>query len=179
MKKDLIIEIPKGTNIKYEVENGKLRVDRILFGAGKYPMDYGFFENTLDWDGDPLDGLMIGDSAFIPKVIVPVRIIGAMKMIDGGETDTKLITVIDVDPRFDHIKNLNDVPKHILKEVQDFFETYKNLQGKKVVINGFEKEKYAINELAETEALYQKYKDMNKDDFISLMKKEHPNKFSK
>ncbi len=177
MKKELIIEIPKGTNVKYEIEDGKLVVDRILYGAGMYPMDYGFFANTLDWDGDPLDGLMLADSPFLPTAQVPVRVIGAMKMIDGGETDTKLITVIDVDPRFNHIKDLKDVPEHLLKEVKDFFENYKNLQNKKVSIEGFEGIKYAKKELEDTAKLYEKYKNMEKDEFLKLMKEKYPAKY--
>ncbi len=177
MKKELIIEIPKETNVKYEIENGKLSVDRILYGAAKYPMDYGFFENTLDWDGDALDGIMIANSTFLPTAVVPVRVIGAMKMIDGGETDTKLITVIEVDPRYDHIVDMKDVPEPILKELKDFFENYKNLQNKKVIVEGFEGIEYAKQQLADTEKLYAEYKDMKKEDFLKLMKEKYPDKY--
>jgi len=113
----------------------------------------------------------------MPGVQVPVRILGAMKMIDGGETDTKLIAVIDVDPRFDHIKTIEDVPQHILNEYKDFFENYKNLQNKEVKISGFEGLDYAKKELEETADLYEKYGSMDKQEFIAKMKIEHPNKY--
>ncbi len=177
MKENVIIEIPKGSNIKYEIEDGKIKVDRILFGSMSYPMNYGFFENTLDWDGDPLDVLVISDHSFGVGVEVPIRILGAVKMIDGGETDTKLIAVIDVDPRYQNIKTINDVDEHRLKEVVDFFENYKNLQNKEVKINGIEGLEYAVNELKETKALFEKYGSMNKKDFIEKMQKEHPDKY--
>ncbi|NQX83467.1 MAG: inorganic diphosphatase [Mycoplasmataceae bacterium] len=177
MKENAIIEISKGSNIKYEIENGKIKVDRILFGSMTYPLNYGFFENTLDWDGDPLDVLVLSDHKFLPGTEVPIRIIGAVKMIDGGETDTKILGVIDVDPRYSHINKLEDVNEHILKEIKDFFENYKNLQNKKVKINGFEKIKYAINELNETRKLFTKYGKMSKKEFISKMKIIHPEKY--
>ncbi len=179
MKENIIIEIPKGSNIKYEIEDGKIKVDRILYGSMVYPLNYGYFENTLDWDGDPLDVLVFSDHELLPGVEVPIRIIGAVKMIDGGETDTKILGVIDVDPRYDNVKSLKDIEKHRLDEIKDFFENYKNLQKKSVVINGFEDERYAINELKETKELYEKYNDLSKDDFIAKMKKEHPKKYIK
>ena len=177
MKKNVIVEIPKGSKIKYEIEDGKVYIDRILYGSAAYPLNYGFFEGTLDWDGDPLDALILADQEFFPTSIVPVRVIGAMKMIDGGETDTKLITVIDTDPRYENIKTMNDVNPHLLKEIQDFFENYKNLQNKKVEILGYENEEYAEKEFNECVDLYHKYKDLDKDDFIKRMKKEHPEKY--
>lgn len=100
-----------------------------------------------------------------------------MKMIDDGETDTKIITVIDVDPRFANINCIDDLDQHKLLEIKDFFETYKNLQNKKVVIKGFEKIDYAKKEFIECENLFNQYKDLNKKDFIEKMKKEHPNKY--
>ncbi len=177
MKLNAIIEIPKGSNIKYEIEDGKIKVDRILFGSMTYPMNYGFFENTLDWDGDPLDALVLADQEFMPGVEVPVRVLGAVKMIDGGETDTKLITVIDVDPRYEHVKTLDDVPAHLLKEVKDFFENYKNLQNKECRIEGFEGVEYAEAEYNETKELFEKYGSMDSDEFIAKMKVEHPEKY--
>ena len=179
MKKEVVIEIPKGSNIKYELDTktNKLYVDRILYGANVYPQNYGFFENTLDWDGDPLDALVFANHAFLPGSILKTRILGIMHMIDGGETDSKILAVIDNDPRFEHIKTFNDIPKHLLAEIQDFFENYKNLQNKKVVIKGFDDTEEAIKELKVCEELYSKYKDMDKDDFIAKMKKEHPKKY--
>ncbi|BDV02779.1 inorganic diphosphatase [Candidatus Hepatoplasma crinochetorum] len=177
MKTDIVIEISKNSKIKYEIGNGRLKVDRIIYGAMNYPANYGYFEKTLDWDGDPLDALVISDQKFLPTSIVPVRIIGAIKMIDNGETDTKIITVVNVDPRFDNINNLNDLNKNILLEFKDFFENYKNLQNKKVEILGFEDIKFAENEIKEAKELYQKYHHLQKNKFISEMKKKYPNKY--
>ena len=98
-------------------------------------------------------------------------------MIDGGETDTKLITVIDVEPRYKHVETMDDVPSFILENIKDFFENYKNLQNKEVKILGFEGADYAKKEFAECEELFAKYADMDKDDFIAKMKVEHPNKY--
>ncbi len=179
MKINAIVEIPKNSDVKYEynLKTKMFEVDRILYGSNRYPQNYGFINNTLDWDGDPLDILIIANHEFQPGTIVPTRILGAMKMIDGGETDTKLIGVIDVDPRFDHIKTLDDVNENVLNEISDFFENYKNLQKKTVEINGFEDLKYAIKELEETRELFNKYKDFSKEEFIKKMKTSHPEKY--
>ncbi len=178
MKKNIGVEIPKNSKVKYEIDsNGKLFVDRILFGTEVYPHNYGFIENTLDWDGDALDGLVISNEAFFPNSIVPTRILGAMEMIDGGETDTKLISVIDVDPRFNHIKTIDDLPKHMLDEIRNFFENYKKLQKKEVIIKGFQGLEFAKEVFKECTDLYNKYNDMDKEKFIAKMKKEHPDKY--
>lgn len=179
MKLNVTIEIPKNSKIKYEFDRQtkQIVVDRILYGSSSYPLNYGFIKEALDWDGDELDALIISDQSFIPGALVPVRVIGAMKMIDGGETDTKLITVIDCDPRYNHIQSMNDINPHILKEIQDFFENYKNLQNKKVIINGFEDVNWAKKEYEECVELMNKYGSMDKDAFVEQMKKERPEKY--
>ncbi len=179
MIKKVIIEIPKNSNIKYEYDSERKRIvlDRVLYGANHYPQNYGFFENTLDWDGDPLDALVIADHSIFPGVEVEVRVLGSMHMIDGGETDTKLITVINSDKRFAHINNLKDVPQHLLDEIKDFFQTYKNLQKKSVHVGKFSDLKEAEKEFKECEALYKKYHKVDKDAFIAKMKKMHPEKY--
>lgn len=180
MKLNVTIEIPKKSNVKYEFDRKtkQISVDRILFGSESYPQNYGFIKEALDWDGDELDALVISDHSFMPGVIVPVRLIGAMEMIDDGETDTKLITVIDCDPRFKNINSLNDVAPHTLKEIQGFFEGYKKLQNKNVVVKGFKDASWAIKEYEECVELMNKYGQMDKDEFIDKMKKEHPEKYS-
>ncbi|WP_412031875.1 inorganic diphosphatase [Malacoplasma muris] len=181
MKLNVTIEIPKNSKIKYEYDRktGQILVDRILYGPSAYPMNYGFIKEALDWDGDELDALIISDQEFIPGSVVPVRVIGAMEMIDGNETDTKLITVIDCDPRYKHINNLKDVNEHLLLEVKDFFETYKNLQNKKVLIKGFKDVQWAEQEYKECVELMNKYGKMDKDEFVKKMQIEHPNKYTK
>lgn len=180
-KLDVIIEIPKHSNIKYEYDRKtkQIAVDRILYGANIYPQNYGFIPNTLDWDGDELDALVIADQSFIPGVSVPVRILGAMEMIDSGETDTKLITVISCDKRFDHIRTLEDVPQHIKDEIQNFFEQYKALQKKTVKVLGFKDLDWAVNEYKTCQELAQKYSDMPKKEFVEMMHKHHPEKYTK
>ncbi|MDQ0513674.1 inorganic pyrophosphatase [Mycoplasmoides fastidiosum] len=178
---NVVIEIPKDSNIKYEYNRAdqRLYVDRILYGASFYPQNYGFIERTIDWDGDELDALVIADQAFQVGSIVPARILGAMSMIDGGEKDTKLITVIDVDPRYSTYQNITDVPPHLLDEIKDFFATYKNLQKKKVEVGQFHDVKYAIQELQECQSLYQNYKNLAKNEFLKLMQEKHPEKYQK
>lgn len=173
------IEIPKNSNIKYEYDRKtkQISVDRILYGSDHYPQNYGFIKEALDWDGDELDCLVISDQSFMPGVIVPTRIIGAMGMIDSGETDTKLIGVIDCDPRYSEIKSLKDLSKHLLDEIKTFFETYKILQKKSVVITGFKEVDWAIKEYHECVKLMQEYGQLDKDKFIKKMKKEHPEKY--
>ncbi|MDE5767639.1 MAG: inorganic diphosphatase [Malacoplasma sp.] len=180
MKLNVTIEIPKHSNVKYEYDRKtkQISVDRILYGTEVYPQNYGFIKEALDWDGDELDALVIADQSFMPGVIVPVRIIGAMEMIDDGETDTKLISVIDCDQRYKHINNLKDLGEHRIKEIQNFFETYKLLQNKKVVIKGFKDAQWAQKEYQECVELMNKYGSMDKDDFINKMKKEHPEKYN-
>ncbi|MGL4647721.1 MAG: inorganic diphosphatase [Mycoplasmoidaceae bacterium] len=180
MKKvNVTIEIPKNSKIKYEYDRrtNQILVDRILYGSSNYPLNYGFIKEALDWDGDELDALIIADQSFIPGCVVPVRIIGAMEMIDDGETDTKLITVIDCDPRYDNIKKISDLSNHVLLEIEDFFNNYKNLQNKKVVIKGFHDSKWAIKEYDECVALMNKYRDMDKKAFVKKMMIDHPEKY--
>lgn len=184
MKKEPIyitIEIPKGSQIKYEYDRktGKVLVDRILYGPSAYPQNYGFIENTLDWDGDELDALVIANQSFNTGVLVPVRILGAMEMIDDGETDTKLITVIDCDPRFKEYESINDLPQHMLAEIKDFFETYKRLQKKPVEVRGFKDATWALKELEECKELFNNYSNIAKDEFIAKMKAKHPEKYGK
>ncbi len=176
---DVTIEIPKNSKVKYEYnrKTGKISVDRILFGPSCYPQNYGFIPEALDWDGDELDVLVIADQEFMPGVSVPTRILGAMEMIDGGETDTKLIGVIDCDPRFKQYDSLKSLPEHLLLEIKDFFETYKRLQKKEVLVKGFKEVDWAVNEYHECVKLMQQYGKEDKDKFVELMKKEHPEKY--
>lgn len=133
------IEIQKGSRNKYEtLENGKLKLDRVLPSAQVYPTDYGFFNQTLGQDGDPLDVLILSSEPLLPTCLVDVRVVGVMFMVDGGEKDEKLIAVVDEDPRFDHIEKLADVPVHTLKVISNYFSTYKAMQNKVTEVIGFE-----------------------------------------
>lgn len=160
-KIQMIVEIPKGSSNKYEydITNGSIALDRVLYGANFYPGEYGFVPETLDWDGDPLDVISLVTYPTMPGVKVNVRILGSIKMIDAGEIDTKLFGVFADDPRFNSYQNLNDVPQHLKDEIENFFLQYKALQKKEVKINGWGDEKEALHELQECRERFQKYKE--------------------
>ena len=127
-KVNLIVEIPKGCSNKYELdkETGLIKLDRVLYSAMFYPMDYGFFPQTYWYDGDPLDGLVMTTYPLLPGVLVEVRPVALLRMVDDGEKDEKIITVPVEDPRFDSVRDLSDIEPHILKEVKHYYERYKD-----------------------------------------------------
>ncbi len=177
---NVTVEIPKNSNIKYEFdrETKKIKVDRILRDGFKYPSNYGFVSEALDWDGDELDVLIYSDDIFVPGVEVEVRIIGAMRMIDDGETDTKLIGVHHNDYRLENINSLNDIPKKWLDEIETFFSTYKNWKRVGITkVPGFENKEWALKEYDECCKLMEKYGSIPKKEFVDKMKKEHPEKY--
>ena len=130
-----VIEIPKGSRNKYEVdhETGRVFLDRVLYTTFVYPTDYGFFENTLGDDGDPLDVLVLLDYPLFPGVGVKVRPVGVFNMTDDGGGDAKVIGVPAGDPRWAHIQDVNDIPEYTRKEIEHFFEHYKDLEPNKWV----------------------------------------------
>ena len=145
------IEIPMGTQNKYEVDpkTRKIKLDRVLFSSVSYPSEYGFIENTLSGDGDPLDILVLSTFPTFPGCIIKGRVLGYLELIDNGDTDEKVITVNCTDPRFDHIQTLEDLPEHTIDEIKEFFKTYKHLQGIKVQVGniyGIEETKKLIDE---------------------------------
>jgi inorganic pyrophosphatase len=137
---DAIIEIPKGSKNKYEVdhETGRVFLDRVLFTGFVYPTDYGFFENTLGLDGDPVDVLVLLDYPLFPGVGVKVRPIGVFNMTDDGGSDAKVIAVQAKDPRWAWLQDVDDIPEYTRKEIEHFFEHYKDLEpGKWVKTEGW------------------------------------------
>ncbi|AAT28007.1 inorganic diphosphatase [[Mycoplasma] mobile] len=175
------IEIPINSNIKYEFDRSKNKivVDRILRGDFKYPANYGYVAEALDWDGDELDVLVYSSETFVPGSLLRARLVGAMKMIDQGETDTKLIAVHADDYRLDKIKELVDIPKEWLRNVEYFFTNYKNWKGvNQVKINGFEGLKYALAEYEECVHQMEKYGKMPKSEYVKQMQKKHPEKYT-
>ena len=132
---DAVIEIPKGSRNKYEVdhETGRVYLDRVLFTGFVYPTDYGFFDNTLGDDGDPLDVLVLLDYPIYPGVGVKVRPVGVFHMTDDGGGDAKVIAVPAGDPRWAYIQDVNDIPEFTRKEIEHFFEHYKDLEPGKSV----------------------------------------------
>ncbi|MEF3691784.1 MAG: inorganic diphosphatase [Candidatus Moraniibacteriota bacterium] len=136
---NVIIEIPKGSKNKYEIdkETGLIKLDRAMKTAQDYPFDYGFVPRTYWDDGDALDVVVLTTYPLSPGILVEARPVGIMKMIDGGDSDDKIISVPKDDPRWDNVKDIKDVNQHTLKEIRHFFETYKVIENKKVEINGF------------------------------------------
>ena len=136
-----VIEIPKGSRNKYEVdhETGRVYLDRVLFTTFVYPTDYGFFENTLGLDGDPVDVLVLLDYPLFPGVGLTVRPVAVFNMTDDGGSDAKVIAVLDKDPRWSHIQDIDDIPEFTKKEIEHFFEHYKDLEpGKWVKTEGWQ-----------------------------------------
>lgn len=158
---NVIIEIPKGSKNKYEIDKktGLIALDRVMHTSQDYPFDYGFVPQTLWHDGDPLDVVVLSTYAFAPGILVKARPVAVVHMVDGGDRDEKIIAVPCEDPRFEHVSDLADVNKHTLKEIEHFFLTYKNLQNKEVLINGIDGKAEAEAAFEESLKLYQeKYK---------------------
>jgi len=134
MNFDVTIEIPKGQRNKYEMDHatGRIRLDRMLFTATRYPADYGFVEGTLGEDGDPLDVLVLLDEPTFPGCLIHCRALGMFRMTDEKGGDDKVLCVPADDPRVLALE-LDDVPPHLLLEIQHFFETYKDLEPGKSV----------------------------------------------
>jgi inorganic pyrophosphatase len=155
---EVVIEIPKGSRNKYEVDHatGKVWLDRVLFTPFVYPIDYGAFENTLGGDGDPLDALVMLEYPVYPGTHMNVRTVGMLIMEDDGGMDEKLICVLAKDPRWAHIQDIDDVPSQVKNEIEHFFNHYKDLEpGKWVKLDGWRDKAAAEKVLAES---YENYK---------------------
>lgn len=137
---EALIEIPTGSQNKYEFdpEIGKFKLDRVLYSPMHYPTEYGYLENTLALDGDPLDILVYTTFPTFPGCVIDARVIGVLNMSDDKGRDEKLLAVPVHDPRFNHVNNLKDLPEHVLKEIVHFFRVYKDLENKETMIEGWE-----------------------------------------
>lgn len=155
---NVIIEIPKGSNNKYEVDKatGLIKLDRANYSAAAYPFDYGFAPQTLWEDNDPLDVIVLTTYPLAPGILVAVRPVAVIEMIDSGESDYKVLAVPVDDKRWEDVSDLPDINKHMLKEFQHFFETYKMLKGKPapVEINGIKGKDAAIEAVKKSVELY-------------------------
>ncbi|MBX9928688.1 MAG: inorganic diphosphatase [Gemmatimonadaceae bacterium] len=143
-----IIEIPRGSRNKYELdkETGLFRLDRVLYSAVHYPGDYGMIPRTLCEDGDPLDVLVRIHEPTFTGCEIDVRPIGVLRMRDRGEMDEKLLAVPANDPMHAEFFDIADIPQHYLREIEHFFQIYKDLEGKRIEILGWEKSEgaYAV-----------------------------------
>lgn len=137
---DVIIEIPKGSRNKYEYDPGKkaFKLDRMLFSSMHYPSDYGFVEETLAEDGDPLDALVLVTEPTFPGCLIEAKPVGLFKMRDEKGLDHKILCVPVHDPLWNHIQRLGDIAPHLLIEIEHFFAVYKELEHKKTDIQGWE-----------------------------------------
>lgn len=147
-KLNAVIEIPYGSNVKYEIDkdSGAVVVDRVLYSAVFYPANYGFVPGTLADDGDPADILVLNEYPLQAGSVIPCRLIGVLVMEDEAGMDEKLLAVpvTKIDPRYENINDFSDLPRATQDRVKNFFETYKLLEpGKWVKVKGFENAKKA------------------------------------
>jgi inorganic pyrophosphatase len=135
-----LIEIPQGSRTKYEIDKatGLLRLDRVIHSSFHYPINYGFIPQTLGQDGDPLDILVLCSQSIHPLCLVQATVIGNMQMVDTGEKDDKIIAVASKDPSVNHISSIEEMPRHFMSELRNYFEQYKVLENKQVQIDQFQ-----------------------------------------
>jgi len=165
---DVLIEIPKGSRNKYEYDFTlkKIRFDRMLFSSMMYPGDYGFVPETLALDGDPLDVLVLGGEPTFPMCVMEVKPIGVFHMVDEKGPDEKLICVPISDPIWRDKDDIKDLSPHRLKEIEHFFQVYKDLEKKKVDVGGWGNAKEALEIYHKSVVRYDKSDHKKKRTFI-------------
>ena len=151
-----IVEISRGSKAKYEVDksSGLLKLDRVLHAAFYYPINYGFIPQSYGGDKDPLDILVITSLPVQPLTLMEAKVIGVMQMIDGGENDDKIIAVADKDPGVNHYNNIEELPRHFFDELRHFFEEYKKLENKTVLVEDFGDKATALKIIEEAIRFY-------------------------
>jgi inorganic pyrophosphatase len=152
-----VIEIPRGSRNKYELDKatGQFRLDRVLFSAVHYPGDYGLIPRTLHEDGDPLDILVSINEPTFTGCQIDCRPLGVLKLLDRGEPDDKIIAVPSHDPFHGEAYDIADLSQHYLKEVEHFFHIYKDLEGRRVEIIGWEKSEVAMQVISDSVRRYE------------------------
>jgi inorganic pyrophosphatase len=151
-----LIEIPQGSRTKYEIDKktGLLKLDRIIYSSFHYPINYGFIPQTLGLDGDPLDILVMCSESIQPLCLVEATVIGNMQMIDTGVADDKIIAVASKDPGVNYINSVDELPKHFIAVLRNYFEQYKVLENKIVEIDEFQNAEAAYKVINDSIALY-------------------------
>ena len=154
----MVIEVPMGSKNKYELdkETGLLRLDRVLYSAVHYPANYGFIPRTFCEDGDPLDALVLGQEPVTPLTLLEARAIGVMRMRDEKGLDDKILAVSVKDPAFADYTDHAQLPQHLLREIKRFFEDYKTLEHKQVVVEDFMGPADAIRIVQDGLSMYRK-----------------------
>ncbi len=147
-----VIEIPQGSRNKYELDkdSGLFKLDRVLYSAVHYPGDYGLIPRTLHEDNDPLDVLVLIKEPTFTGCLIDVRPVGVLKMLDLGEPDDKILAVPCDDPAHGEYFDIADLPGHYLREIEHFFAIYKDLEGKRVEVVGWEKSEVAMRVIEES-----------------------------
>jgi inorganic pyrophosphatase len=161
---EVIIEIPTGSRNKYEFDKERklFKLDRVLFSSVHYPADYGYIDQTLALDGDPLDALVLMDFPTFPGCVIDTRPIGILGMQDEQGQDEKILTVPTKDPRYRHITKLEHLGPHWLREIENFFATYKALEEKWTEMLGWYDEEKAWEVIEECEKRYQDFEALKK-----------------
>lgn len=153
-----LVEIAKGSKVKYELdkETGLIRVDRILYSSVMYPANYGFIPQTLGDDGDPLDVLVLMQEPVVPLSVVRARPIGMMTMLDQGQRDEKILCIHLDDPEYRAYSHIDELPPHRLEELRRFFQDYKALERKEVLVHDFAGPGEAISAVGSAMDLYRR-----------------------
>jgi inorganic pyrophosphatase len=158
---NVVVEIPRGSRNKYELDKGSglMRLDRVLYSAVHYPGDYGFIPQTLAEDGDPCDALVLVKEPTFAGCLIEVRPLGMLRMLDHGEADNKILTVPIRDPNHEEYFDIADLPGHFLKEIEHFFQIYKDLEGKEVQVLGWAQSVEAYREILASIERYRAYQE--------------------
>jgi inorganic pyrophosphatase len=153
-----LIEIPKGSRAKYEIDkdSGLIKLDRVIYASMYFPLNYGFIPQTLGDDGDPLDIVVLTQVSVVPLCLIPSRVIGVMRMVDRGQADDKIIAVAMQDASVNDFNEASHLPEHLIVELKHFFENYKTLENKKVVVDEFQSKEKAMEVILHCMDLYKK-----------------------
>ncbi|MBW3546215.1 MAG: inorganic diphosphatase [Bacteroidetes bacterium] len=161
---DVMVEIPKGSRNKYEYDYKRkmIRYDRMIFSSMHYPSDYGFFLETLGEDGDALDALVLVSEPTFPGCVIEVRPIGVFYMKDEKGPDAKILCVPMSDPIWNKIFTLEEINPHLKNEIEHFFQVYKDLEKKKVGIEGWGNKAEALDLISQAQARYEEQQQQEK-----------------